>query len=232
MMRRLLVSGFAIALIDGFIATPPAAAQQSVSFYIGGFVPRPLDSRGTDDVLFQDFDFLDFDFGHFKDVTVGGEYLVGLSDFFDAGLGIGIYSESVLARDLDFVGPGGSDIEADLKLRIIPVFATIRFLPLGHHDAIEPYIGGGVAIYNWRYAEVGDFVNSSGDIVRGTFEGSDTTVGPVVLGGVRVPIGRAGIGGEIRYQGGKGDLPPDQLFAGPKINLGGFNYLFTLSVRF
>jgi hypothetical protein len=49
---------------------------------------------------------------------------------------------------------------------------------------------------------------------------------------VRVPVGAARIGGEIRYQGGTGDLPRDQEFAGSKINLGGFNYLFTIGVRF
>jgi hypothetical protein len=232
MSRRLLLCGVAIALINGFISTPPAAAQQSLSFYIGGFVPHGYDSRGKDDVLVRNTDIFLFNIDDFRGVTAGGEYLVGLSDFFDAGLGVGIYSQKSTAIDRDFVGPGGAEIEADLELRIIPFFATIRWLPLGHHDAIEPYIGGGVGIYNWRYTENGDFVNSSGNIIRGTFEASDTTVGPVVLGGVRVPIGRAGLGGEIRYQGGKGDLPPDQLFAGPKINLGGFNYLFTMSVRF
>jgi hypothetical protein len=232
MMRRLLLLGCAIALITGFIAVPQASAQQSVNFYIGGFIPRGFDSRGRDDVLFRDSDFLLFNIGDFKGVTTGAEYLVGLGDFFDAGLGIGYYSRTSPAIDRDFTHPNGSEVEADLKLRIVPVFATVRYLPLGHHDAIEPYIGGGVGIYNWRYTEDGDFVNSSNVIVRGTFEGSDTTVGPVILGGVRVPIGRAGIGGEIRYQGGKGDLPADQLFSGPKINLGGFNYLFTVNVKF
>jgi hypothetical protein len=63
---------------------------------------------------------------------------------------------------------------------------------------------------------------------------SDTTVGPVVLGGVRFPVGSrgSGFGGEIRWQGGKGDLPAALNFAGPKIDLGGFNYLFTINVGF
>ena len=37
---------------------------------------------------------------------------------------------------------------------------------------------------------------------------------------------------EIRWHGGKGQLPSDQSFAGTKIDLGGFNYLFTFGVRF
>jgi hypothetical protein len=236
MTRRMLLSLCAIGVLSGFVVTPVVSAQQSVNFYLGAFNPTgkttDLTDRGVDDVFFQNADFLGFDFDDFNGVTLGGEYLVGLGDFFDAGLGIGYYQQSTLATDLDFTFPNGSPIDADLKLKIVPVWATVRYLPLGHHDAITPYVGGGVVIYNWRYSESGDFVNVNGDIVNGTFTGKDTTVGPAVLGGVRVPIGKLGIGGEIRWQGGKGDLPADQTFAGSKINLGGFNYLFTVGVNF
>jgi len=57
-------------------------------------------------------------------------------------------------------------------------------------------------------------------------------VGPVVLGGVRFPIGPFAPGFEVRWQGGKGDLPTNQSFSGSKIDLGGMNYLFTFNVRF
>ncbi len=237
MTRRLLLSLCAIGVLSGFVVTPVVSAQQSVNFYLGAFNPTGsqtnLGDRGVDDVLFQNADFLAFDFGEFNGVTVGGEYLVGLGDFFDAGLGVGYYQQTALATDIFKTYPNGSEILADLKLRIVPVWATFRYLPLGHHDAITPYVGGGVVIYNWRYSETGDFVSvNEKDIINGTFTGSDTTVGPVILGGVRVPIGKLGIGGEIRWQGGKGDLPADQGFPGSKINLGGFNYLFTVGVNF
>jgi hypothetical protein len=232
MSRRLTVSLSAMAFVIGVFATPSVSAQQTVNFFVGGFVPRSFDSRGVNDVLLRDSDFLLFDIRDFRGATAGGEFLAGLSDFFDAGFSVGIYSRTSPAIDADFTRPNGQEIESDLKLRIVPVTATFRYLPLGHHDAIEPYIGGGVGILRWRYSETGDFVNSSGAIVNGTFSGSDTTIAPVVLGGVRVPVGSARIGGEIRWQGGEGDLPRDQQFAGTKINLGGFNYLFTVGVRF
>ena len=110
--------------------------------------------------------------------------------------------------------------------------ATFRYLPLGHHDAIEPHIGAGVGILRWRYTESGDFVNASNNIIRGTFTASDTEVGPVIVGGVRVPIGAARVGGEIRYQRATGKLPAAQDFAGTTVDLGGFNYLFTFGMRF
>ena len=54
----------------------------------------------------------------------------------------------------------------------------------------------------------------------------------VPLGGVRVPIGGVRVGGEIRWQGGSGKLPANQDFAGSKIDLGGFNYLFVFNIPF
>ena len=69
-MRRLLISSRASALIilmSGFLATPVASAQQSVTIFVGGFVPRggQLDSgtvtgRSADDELANNSDFLDF----------------------------------------------------------------------------------------------------------------------------------------------------------------------------
>src|SRR5439155_11605270 len=167
--------------------------------------------------------------------TAGAEYLVGLGDFLDAGLGVGYYSRTSPAIHALFEFPNGDPIEQDLKLRIIPITATIRYLPLGHHDAITPYVGGGVGIYRWRYMETGNFVDNQNNIFQDSFEGTGTTVGPVVLGGVRVPIGNVGLGFEYRYQGGKGDLPASEGFAGgpnPKIDLGGHNVFFTINIGF
>ena len=76
--------------------------------------------------------------------------------------GIGIYSRTSPAIYRDFTHPGGAEIEQDLKLRVVPITATFRFLPLGHRDAIVPYIGGGVGIYRWRYSEVGEFLDIDG----------------------------------------------------------------------
>ena len=237
MLHRLTSLGVA-ALVAGVLNSTPASAQdQTLNFFVGGFVPRGMSARGTDDVLFRDYylnsgGFLIFDKKDFNGPTAGAEYLAGLGDLFEAGFSVSVYSRRSPAIDADFFWPDGADIESDLKLRIIPITATIRYLPLGHHDAIEPYVGAGVGIYNWRYTETGDFVTSGQRIISDTFTGSDTTVGPVILGGVRVPAGALRIGGEVRYQGGKGTLPVSEQFAGSRINLGGFNYLFTVGVRF
>src|SRR6266581_6098596 len=136
-MRRLVLSLSIIALVAGFITTPSASAQQSVNVFVGGFSPRSLDSRSTHDVLFQNLDFATFDINDFNGATFGGEWLVGLGDMFDAGLGLSFYQRTSPAIFTNFVDTNHSDIEFDQKLRIVPFTATIRFLPLGHHGAFR-----------------------------------------------------------------------------------------------
>ena len=243
-MRRLMLSLMAMSVVGAFFATPTASAQQSVNFFVGGFVPAPIDSRGninggvSNDVIVNNLNFLSFRFDRFDGVTFGGEYLVGIGDFIDAGASIGYYQQTVPATDINFNNPNGSPIIADLKLRIVPFTATARVLPLGHRAPIVPYVGGGIAVYGWRYSESGQFVDYTPPVGRNpptfnaTFVGSGSAVGPVVLGGVRVPIGPMAPGFEVRWQGGKGDLPSNQSFSATKIDLGGINYLFTFEIRF
>lgn len=242
-MRRFSFSLIATLFVMGFITTSQASAQhistrpssvQSLSFFVGGFNPRSLDSRGTNDVLFQNGDFLTFDIEDFKGATIGAEYLIGLGDLFDAGLGVGFYQRTSPAVYTSFVNANQTEIEQDLKLRIVPITATFRFLPIGHHSVVTPYIGAGVGILSWRYSESGQFVDFSknNEVFRNAYVGSGTKTGPVVLGGITFPIGNVGIGGEIRYQGGKADLPTPAWAPGTKIDLGGMNYLFVVNVKF
>jgi opacity protein-like surface antigen len=229
-MRRVMMLA-----VMALVAVPmTASAQQSLNLSLGGFSPRAEDARSNQDVLVQDRSFLDFNVADLNGFTVGGEYLIGLGNNFDAGLGVGFYQRSTPAVDRfnEFEGTG-DPIVADLKLRVVPLSATFRFLPLGHNDGVQPYIGAGVGVFAWRYSESGDFVASDNQtIIHGNFVGSGTATGPVVLGGVRVPIGSVGVGGEIRWQSAQGTLPEDQDFAGTKIDLGGFTYSFTLNFRF
>jgi hypothetical protein len=235
-MRRLLLSLTAFAVVVGVVAPPAASAQQSLSLYVGGFVPRPEDARDPDDVLVGNLSLvhpLVFRVSDFNNATFGGEWLVGLGNFVDAGMGVGFYQETVPTINRDLINENGNEIFADLKLRIVPFSATVRFLPLGHRSPVQPYIGAGVGVFVWRYSESGDFVASDNvTIVHGSFVGTGTDVGPVILGGVKFPIGPVDAGGEIRYQSAVGTLPADQGFAGSTIDLGGFNYLFTFAIKF
>ncbi len=229
-MRRLVLSLSVIALVTGFILTPPASAQQSVNFYVGGFSPN---ARSSNDVQFQNASFTTFNISDFNGPTVGGEWLIGLGDKFDAGFGVGFYQRTSPAIFTNFVDTNQADIEFDQRLRVVPVTATFRFLPLGRHAPFQPYIGGGVGILSWRYSESGSFVDfqNNNNIFRDVFTASGTKAVPVVLAGLTFPVGMVGIGGEIRYQGGKVDLTSDWP-PGTTLNLGGMNYLLIVNVRF
>ena len=209
-----------------------ASAQQTLNFSVGGFVPKGDDGRDVDDVLVNNQDFLAFDIDDFHGATFGAEWLANLGDKFEAGLGTGYYSSSAPAVYYDFVNANGSEIEQDLKLRVVPFTATVRFLPMGHGHGIEPYIGGGVGVLSWKYKEAGQFLATDGSIFRDEFETDGTASGPLFLGGVRFPVGPWGLGFELRHQSGEGKIPAEDDFAGTSIDLGGFTYNFTVHVRF
>jgi outer membrane protein W len=188
-MRRLLPF-----LVVAGIAVPSAAsAQQWVSIYVGGFTPRTADARGdtvngqSNDVLVNNLDFLAFTIKDFNAPTIGAEYLVGLGDRFEGGMGIGIYSRTVPTVYNDFVNKNGSEIEQDLKLRIIPFTATVRFLPMGRHNGIVPYIGGGVGVFNWRYTETGQFLADDIRFSAATSSGPGARAGRSFLAGCACP---------------------------------------------
>ena len=237
-MRRLTTAGLVTLVILGGVGIPAASAQQQLSFSVGGFSPRSEDARTNNDVLVNNLDFLAFNVSDFSGPLFGAEYLTALGNSFDAGLGIGFYQRSVPTVYTAFVNTNGTEIEQTLKLRVVPFTATVRWLPMGHHNGVEPYIGAGVGVFNYRYSESGQFLATDNSIFRGTFVGSGTATGPVILGGVRVPVGSWGVGGELRYQSASGNLPADQDFAGtrnsvgPKIDLGGLTYTFTINIRF
>ena len=238
-MRRLITAGLVVLAVVGVVGGRTAAAQQQLVISLGGFSPRAEDARSTGDVLVGNRKFLDFNISDLSGPTIGGEWLVNLGDNFEAGFGASFYQRATLSEDRFSTFSTGAPILADLKLRVVPLTATMRFLPMGHHGPIQPYIGGGVSVMSWRYSETGDFVASDGkSIINDSFTGSGTATGPVILGGVRVPVGSWGVGGELRYQKAVGNLPLNQGFAGgvglpnPIIDLGGLTYNFTINIRF
>ena len=209
--------------------------RQAIGITIGYFGARGEDSRVADDVLLANLESLAFEIKDFNTVPIGGEWLVGLSDYLEAGVGVGYQSRTVPSVYRDFVNEDDSEIAQDLKLRIIPVTATVRFLPVGRSGAVQPYVGAGVGILNWRYSEAGEFVDFNDDsIFRARYVANGTALGPVVLAGLRAPVGDAmTIGGELRYQRAKGDTKADETgLLGKKIDLGGWSANLGFHFRF
>lgn len=246
MWRNGLRYSFGAAVAVAMFAPSPAQAQitrvsssasehrQAVGVTIGGFFVKGEDSRVDGDVLFADLESLAFDVKDFNGATISGEWLVGLSNYLEAGVSAGFYQRAVPSVYRNTVNANGSEIEQELKLRIVPMTATVRFLPLGH-GSVEPYVGAGIGAFRWRYTETGDFVDfSDNSIFRDRFIANGTAFGPVILGGIRFPFADMwDVGGEVRYQKAEGDTKPAESgLLGSKIDLGGWNAALTLHVRF
>lgn len=243
----------AAVLVLCFLAAAPADAQvvrvssadarNTINFHLGYFTLPGAEDRVDDDAIVPNLidlarreDLENLRIGDFNNVTFGGEWLYGVTDYLEVGASLGFYRktvETVFARETH---EDGSDIAQDLKFKVIPITATVRFLPLRRGAAIEPYVGAGLGIFNWRYTEIGEFIDDDGFIfsnVDDPFDKDGTAVGPVILGGVRAPVGDAWtIGGEIRWQKAEGDGLFEEGFLGDKIDLGGVTYGVTFGFRF
>jgi len=232
-----------LGLLAGTLAAAPAAQAQDQAFGVtlGYFALRGEDGRVAGDVLNAnrciDVTFacepLFFDVSDFNGATIGAEWLIGITEFLEAGASVGFQQRTVPSIYDLVTFPDGSEIEQDLKLRIVPVTATIRFLPTGRTSGVQPYVGAGIGLLNWRYSETGEFVDVFTDeIFAATFSDSGTTVAPIILGGIRAPVADVFlIGGEIRWQ--RGDAPlGDEDFVGERIDLGGLTFQAVFHVRF
>jgi hypothetical protein len=250
-MTRKILAASAFLLVLGLAFGSSAQAQQRLNIQLGNFWVRGEDGRPgatafnpptNTDVLIADLRDpiapLGFQVKDFNGVTGGAEWLMGIGNYLDIGAGIGIYSRTVATSYAFLVNTDQSEITQSLKLRIVPVTATIRFLPLGHDAVVQPYIGAGLGIFMWRYSESGNFVASDLSTFQATYVGSGTNVGPVVVAGATIPLGRTfGIGAEVRYQRATGKLTtyiqdPNNGFLGDRIDLGGMTVQANFQIKF
>jgi hypothetical protein len=231
MTRRIVIGAVVVAAAIGGQARP-AVAQQSVTLQLGVFMPRSEGARAENDVLLVNRQYLLFDVSDFNAMTVGGDWSVALGRYVEAGVGLGYYQRTVPTVYADWVNEDGREIQQDLQLRIMPLTAIVRILPLGSKGAFQPYVGGGLGVYFWRYSETGEFVDfADGSIFQDSFVQSGTAVGPVAVFGARGRVSdRATIGVEARLQWGQGNLSQD--FLSDRIDLGGVGVLATFGYRF
>jgi hypothetical protein len=234
-----------VFLLATLALSAPASAQvvQSVQIGVGVFVPRSFDNRVPGDVLVEDLSStannpnpLLFAIGDFRSAQISGEWNVAFGNHLEVGAGVGYFQRSVPSVYRDLVNSDGSEIAQSLRLRVVPVSAVIRFLPLGRASTVQPYAGVGVSALNFRYSETGQFVdNSDLSVFDARYVATGTAVGPLLLVGLRMPI-RGDIYAftvEGRYQFGAGNTGgAANGFVNSKIDLGGWNTTFGFLVRF
>lgn len=150
-----------------------------------------------------------------------------LGENFSIGGNVGYYNSDTRISELDL----GFQSNRDVELRIIPVEFAVQYLPAGRQNVVNPYVGGGVGAYFWKYREAGNFVVDPSDptptVVPGLVTADNTDFGWHVEGGLRFPISHAiSILGEAKYFRVEGDLGGsknelDDLFGSsrPKVKL-------------
>ncbi len=232
-MRNRLVTSLLLAGSAVLGPADTARAQQTLNLSLGYFTPRGEDARAQGDVLNENLTFLTFDLGEFSGASVGAEWLMPFGGYVEGGIGISFSRRTVASVYTEFVDDDGTEIDQDLRLRLVPIAFTVRLTPLGRTSAVQPYLGAGLGIINWRYSESGEFVDfgAGGLIFRDQFVANGSKAGPVVVGGIRFGRDRVSAGGEVRYHAAEADLD-ESLFAGPRIDLGGWTYNVTVGYRF
>ena len=220
----------AVALL---LPSAPASAQQTLNVSLGYFTLRGEDARVENDVLVDHRNTLEFELADFNGPAIGAEWLVPLGGFIEAGAGVAFSRRTVPSVYSRLVDADGSEIEQDLRLRIVPLAFTMRVLPLGQGSPVQPYAGAGLGIFNWRYSETGEFVDDRNAIFREQYVASGSTTGPIVLGGIRFAGDNAAVGFEVRYQSADAELGGGFAAVDPnlRIDLGGWTYLVTAGWR-
>lgn len=239
------------------LTAAPAAAQivHAVSFGGGFFMPRSEDSRATGDVLVADLNqpvipgtvppstaSLAFDIKDFRTYPIFGEWHIAFNNHIEVGVGAAFMNQSVKSTYRDLVNGHGTEDKNDdteipqtLRLQTIPISGVVRFLS-GSPGHFQAYGGGGIVLSYFKYTESGDFVDTSDfTVFNATFKASDFAVGPVILGGVRVPLGGDvyALNFETRYQwvvGKTGGATAG--FLGDKIDLSGWFLTASFMIRF
>jgi outer membrane protein W len=252
-VRREILS---LALPALLLAGAGHAAAGGFDVRAGGFFPRARScgvpsSVATDYTLFQDVCELyvphdtsldDFNWKKkFNGIYGGVEYNTVLAPMVELGIGVDAYGRSVDTSYRDYTRPDESEIRQRLKLRIVPLGVTVRFLPTMKGARIAPYVGAGVDALFYSYEETGDFIDF-GDpglaIVPDTFKDNGTAFGAHGVVGLRLYLSRDfAIVGEGRYQWAKAkemghDFAPNAPNLVNRIDLSGYSATIGLHVRF
>jgi opacity protein-like surface antigen len=197
----------AAVLALGLVAASPAAGWASgLELRIGGFFPH-----GESD-LFADVNELYSPVGElrgvkpndFDGVYGGAEYSFNVAERVEMGISIDGYSNSNSTVYKEFTRPNGDEIHQELKLSLIPVGVSLRFLPLDRFATVQPYVTVGADAIFYQYEEFGDFIDffsDNLDISPDSFESDGIAFGGHAAAGVRIPLGHDfAITAEGRYQ--------------------------------
>jgi hypothetical protein len=221
---RAIVIGVAIGL-----AAPASSFAAGLDLRFGGFFPRGESNLFSDvnelyGVRAEDFD----------GFTGGVEYSVNVSDHVEIGAHADWYGRHLDTVYRDFERDDGTPIFQELKLDIVPVGVSVRFLPAGRRAPVSPYLTVGADVFFYQYEEQGEFIDFFDDdlpISLDAFESDGATAGFHAAAGLRVPINHDwSITGEGRYQWAHTRMDDD--FSLNELDLSGWSATVGVHLRF
>jgi len=225
-----------LALATALLAAAAPSHAGGLDLRIGAFFPQAKSN------LFDDAATLFFvdPKKDFRGVTGGIEYSTVLTDNVELGLSLDGFDRMHGTSYRDYTHPDGGEIRQTLKLSIVPLGATIRFVPTGRRVAVAPYLGVGADLFYWRWREDGDFIDfgdPSNPIVADSFRSDGWKAGFHVTGGLRFRVTHDfAVVAEGRYQRAKarmgGDFAPNGPGLENEIDLSGFSATVGVHVRF
>ena len=234
MRRTLKMVGVGLVMAAALVARPAAASAQvvqSLNLNLGVFMPRGRPGRrrrlaqGRSVYRMEDKD---------SRGRVSGEGNFEFGNRVELGLGGAFYQRTVPTSYRDFTNADGSEVRSDFKLRTTPISGIVRVLPFGTASTFQPYIGGGIGVINWRYSEVGDFIdfNNNNNVYHAQYTADGNTTAPIFLAGFRAPLNSDvwALTVEGRYVRAQADLNTND-FHGSKIDLGGTSLRCGVLVR-
>lgn len=231
MRRARLILTVASLLLAG----AGSARAQGLDLRIGAFFPRGEETLFQDDRALYTVGKSDF-YG----VYGGAEYNMVLAHNVELGLSLDGYGQTVDTSYRDYVRPGGDEIRQTLKVRMMPLGATVRIVPTSKRASFAPYIGGGIDAVFYEYEEFGDFIDFFDPglaVVSDHFRDSGTAFGAHAVAGIRVYLNHDfAIVGEGRYQWAKKDMgedfAPNQAGLVNTIDLSGPSFTVGVHIRF
>ena len=221
------------------LGTRSRTPRRCVSSAIGELLGRRLrparrGRRATGTTCWSNnLDFLAFDIKDFNGATFGAEWLVGLGNNFEAGLGVGFYHANRADGLHRFrrtpTAPRSSRTSSCASCRSPRRSASCRSATA---TASSRTSAPASASSTGATARAG---SSSRPTTRSSATPSSAAAPRPVRSSSAASASRSARGASAAKCGisrPKADLPADQDFAGTKIDLGGFTYTFTVNVRF
>ncbi len=247
-MRRTTLG---LSLTAILLAVASTTSASGLDVRIGGFFPRGSGVLWTDDCDLYQFrgcaevgpDQFAYDSygGALKGLFGGVEVNAELMRNLELGVHLDGYGRTIDTRYRRYVRDDGTQIRQSLRISMVPLGATLRFVTTSKRARFAPYVGAGVDAVFYSYKEEGEFIDffdPSRPVVGDSFHSDGVSFGAHAVGGLRVYLNRDfAIVGEGRYQWTPdhrmgGDFAPNDSGLVNRIDLSGASFEIGLHVRF